>query len=773
MNGNGASFAISAQRSDSGESLSSDRIYAELDLIGTMSGPKLLPALELFGEIDPPATYDYSLAPQLDGLLDLGLVNNVLARTEPRVQILGRPIITIGGEEVDPSRITGTFRMSEIIGGARSFSFQIPSHSDLNTDSAGSTFVAFSNPFGEDWLEAWLGAPPGKRDIDIEWIVPSGSTYYRVPIVTGGIVENATLVQQEDGDVWQINCVGKEQRLDRQKVSAEIPPGHGMSLGELIKRIVGALEGIDEADVPVFVTRDECPIASERHKEVILKDDSGWRLANEILGLFNYRLRVARDGSLTIQYMGRETPAASAGDPNVRWDWNLTTQDLLADNGIQFSPANDGPTAVRVTGSEQSVYADGDSALKTSLLRTVTEGEYTRRGATAKIANIAGDLTPLSGNDVSGFMKISESEILRTTLFGSPISETVTNRAWYNPEVRTGILQTNGTTNWITGTLVRDGRGIQFLREEWMEVARKDVVYFYVQRVNDSGGIDLTLQQIGTFTRNHYNPRGAVANVSSTGALTWINGRFLSFAGEGLSLSSEFYLHTGTVLRDIWSSNGFITLDRTQIWKYFAPPGNAKLYATGRTSISSTEGFQLWEEISTEFVRRGDEDHTQIVTTRAFHGDTSPLLVVTTDFEGYIPAVPIVDAVLPDTDEYPASKLTSRSEGQAFEVVFRSEELEQHRQPYEETFSSPYLENANEALCWARHIVAEASAIPIQIELPTNPIIEPGHRMRLDAGVKADTLMGVYDTKVEETHLTYDWDSGEGETTVHLKAYVI
>jgi hypothetical protein len=767
------------------------KVLLDQDFVATVSGPRTAPPIEFAATISQGGggiveagvveagvldQHYYSSVPVFSGFVDTSIVGSVLPRADGRQQIIGRPMIYVNDVEIPSQKLMGEFQLTERIDGARSFSFQMPARADIETDTAGAQSTAYTNPFGENWLGDWLGAPPGKQEIDIYWVVPAGTTYFKIPVVTEGIVENASLQHADTGDFWQINGVGKEQRLDRQKTSMKLPPGHGLSLGEMIKRIVGSLEGIEEAEVPVFVPRDDCPIAPHRYKEVILKDDEGWRVANQILSLFNYRLRVTREGDLTIQYMGRgQTEAQFKGAFEDAFDWKLTASDLLADPGIAFEPANDGPTAVRISGSEQTVQDDENSGITYEYTTILTEGDYARARPPQKIQNVAGDLTTTGFTESSIFQPISKTTIVRRLVFGALTSEELFVEGWYNPEVKAGTLQNDGTTDWITGVYIRDGRGVQFSEEQWMDLHEERTVYWFPPRTNDDGEIIKPLVQVWSGAWEPYNPRAAVANILSAGTLDWINSTRQTWQGEGIIFDSEI---SGTRLksdtRNIWSNNGgFIDSEITYKNRVFAAPGNSKYYATGKTSNDGNEIEQSYEDVTIQYQGGESSSHTKITTVRAYHGDGRSVTVTTETGEGYKPAVPLLDISIPDEELYPDGKVAARGQAQEFEVVFRSEALEEHRQAYEEQYSSPYLEDENEALCWGRHIVAEGSAVPITFEMPINPLMQPGQRVRLDAGRRKDSLLSVYDVRLEETQLIHNFDTGEGRTSVQGKMFVI
>jgi hypothetical protein len=251
-------------------------------------GPELRGEVTLAGD-DP--SLDVEVALDQDGSWDFGqqirgevTLGTFLTTIQPGLQgdapsqLWGGFQIYIDGEQVPPWQLGELIVVGEHLTGTSTLGFSVPMR--------GEGEKVFDNPHGTFPLA--LGPPPGgKASIDVDTTFFVGPVKTPLRLLTDGMVENVTEGVGPTGDQRTYTAIGKHGRYDRRKVTVTHPPGHGLSMEEIIESILA------EMDLEVDLVGVD---ADPRYKEIAAVDILGWPFIQELLAIKGQALIWGRDG---------------------------------------------------------------------------------------------------------------------------------------------------------------------------------------------------------------------------------------------------------------------------------------------------------------------------------------------------------------------------------------------------------------------------------------------------------------------------------------------
>lgn len=664
-------------------------------------------------------------------------------------QLWGGFQIFIDGVQVPPSQLGSGIAYSEHLNGTSTLGFTLPMRGEGETK--------FNNPHG-DFLLA-LGPPPGgKASIDLETIFFVGSTKTSIRLMTDGMIENVTEGVGPAGDQRTYAVIGKHGRFDRRKVTIDHPPGHGLSMEEIVESILA------EMDLDVDLVGVD---AEPRYKELSAVDIRGWPLIQELLALKGQALVWDRDGSVALRTLGYR-----GVDPDV--DWTFEPRDLLDVMGEITQPAIDGPTRVKVTGSEQIIHDDDEgrhteiTQVDFSAITTVAFAYAYKNSTDCAVAPSV--ITPPNQTPALILVRriLYEREFEGSTL----ISERERTFRYHNPEHARGTNDIDGVvTCYLTYWRTPGGPTVVYSRDHFFETEVVERTFHFNE--------DNYLFKMVTTESAYYNPRRAIQRgffdlIERFYTFVWITGN-VSFDLEGVTEKRDRRrVVKRTTAEHSINADGYIEVTDITNESYFARPGRSLTtdyyYANGTQSVDSEETLQKISSQKISYAVRSDGQ--VMVTTLDRDWRDSAVASVIEQFDGFLPAAEIKEVILPDPDLYPNGVPASRHETQTIEAEFISEELEGNREIWDEALNNPYVENVDEALELAERIVREGSSVPVTFAVPINPLIRPGHVCRVSLPGRSQPSLEVYVTDaLGEQRPT---EAGiSGVTTIQGKVYVI
>jgi hypothetical protein len=733
------------------------------EVAATQIGPELRAEVTLSG--DHPALLA-QVALDQDGAWDYGqqlraevTLSTFLTTIQPALQgdapsqLWGGFQVFVDGEQVPPSQLQNGIAFSEHLPGTSTVGFTVPMRGEGDQ--------VFNNPHG-DFLAA-LGPPPGgKASIDVETLFFVGSLKTSIRLMTDGMVENVTEGVGPTGDLRTYAAIGKHGRYDRRKVTLTHPPGHGLSMEEIVESILA------EMDLDVDLVGID---AAPRYKELAAVGVLGWPLIQELLAIKGQALVWDRDGFVALRelgYRGEDAPA----------EWTFGPRDLLAETGEIAQPAIDGPTRVKITGSEQVIH-DEDEGRHTEIVQVDFFANATVAYATHLQPSGACTQTPTSITTPSQTPQwmlvrrvLYEREFEASTL----ISERERTYRWLNAEAARGQNDIDGVvTCFLRYLATLGGPTVNWHRQHFIEAERVERTFHYNE--------ENYLYRVVTSQYGWYNPRRAIQKgfFNTTSRVYEID-----FLVGNVSWTLEGVVNSGDTFREVKrtevehsiNEDGYIEVTDIVDSAYFARPGTDTAwgtwydyyYADGRQSKDQTEFIQRIAGRRISYAVR--DDGQVMVTTLDEDWKGSAVSSVLEYFDGFLPAAEIKDVILPDPDLYPNGVPASRHETKTIEAEFISEELEGKREVWDEELSNSFVENVDEALEVAERIVREGSAVPVTFAVPINPLIRPGSICNVSVGGRSQPTLKVYVT--DTLHEQRQAGPGvSGVTTVQGRVFVI
>jgi hypothetical protein len=648
-------------------------------------GPELRGEVTLAGD-DP--SLDVEVALDQDGSWDFGqqirgevTLGTFLTTIQPGLQgdapsqLWGGFQIYIDGEQVPPWQLGELIVVGEHLTGTSTLGFSVPMR--------GEGEKVFDNPHGTFPLA--LGPPPGgKASIDVDTTFFVGPVKTPLRLLTDGMVENVTEGVGPTGDQRTYTAIGKHGRYDRRKVTVTHPPGHGLSMEEIIESILA------EMDLEVDLVGVD---ADPRYKEIAAVDILGWPFIQELLAIKGQALIWGRDGEVSLRTLGYRGEDALP-------DWYFGARDLLDDNGLVAQPAIDGPTRVKITGSEQIIHDDEEGRhteiTQVDFYQTATVHYAYGYKNTTDCTDPVSPITPPNQTPTWMIVRriLYEREFEGSTL----ISERERIFRWANVESARGSNDTDGVvTCYLVHWNTAGGPTVVYHRDSFIETDKTEVTFHF----NDENYL---YKEVRT-EEAYYNPRRAIQTgsfdlIERYYTFTWITGH-VTFDLEGAKWKRNYRIPVKrTTVEHSINEDGFIEVTDITNEAYFARPGRQLnldyYYADGRQSLDSEEQLQKVSSQRISYAVRSDGQ--VMVTTLDRDWRDSALASVVEYFDGFLPAAEIIDVILPDPELYPNGVPASRHETKSIEAEYISEELEGKREIWDEALTNPFIENVDEAL---------------------------------------------------------------------------
>lgn len=653
-------------------------------------------------------------------------------------QVLAPFVVQVDGALVPVSQQQGSIEVTERIDGTTQFSFSMPRRKD----------GWFVEPLGTP--ASFLGPPPGKAAIDLTAVYLTGSGAVVVPLVRNGVVDNAPGAVSPAGDLRTIHGLGPHGRYDAKLVDLVFPPGHGLTLAEMVGRILEEM-GVEDAFGAGGL--DDTP----RYNEVVATNVPGLPLIQDLLAIEGKRLFWDREGRPEI----RSVIYVAGTEP----DWQLGEHELLADAGFSDQPVSSGPTRVSVTGNKQLVLDGDGSGLTTTIQVTEVEAVYAPVACEFEVVDSSGTLSPTGYTSTEKLQLVQRVRVTRELAGRTLVSETTEVEEFYNREDKAGNLDSFGAIVWDSVSAwaeTAEGPRRVSSRERFERTSRQTAI-----RTFDEDGY---LFQVVEERWGWYNPRSSLGAIDASGDLTFRAGQFVVWNGDGVDHASEQWERLERVTTIFTVEDGYVLGERIEVEAFRARAGGSWWYNGGFRSKDFSETFQTIERRTVSYSAVGEASVTK--TTIVLDESGKTVEVVTEELDGYLPAAERREETVPDPDEFPNGQAASRDETQLIEAEFVSEELEAYREPREETLSNPYIESVEEGLFLAEQRVREGSAIPVAFATAFNTLIRAGQVARVHLPSRG---VGPHDVFVTEVrHRLERTESGaRGVTTISGEVYVV
>ncbi len=740
-------ITVTSWRSLRGEATIAASNYAALDVGSTLS------ILDI--------NWDFGDQLRAEATLIEGLLPAVQPSGDERKQVVAGFRISIDGALVDKKQMGPNITLTERDNGTTVLTFSMPMRADFPS--------AFENVQGT--FQDSLGPPGGKKSIDVDAIVLTGEGPVTIAMMRDGIIENTEEVTSPEGDFRQYNVIGKHGRYDRRKVEIAIPPGHGLSMEEVVERILTEmglatdLQGLGQ---------------TPRYKEIVATDAPGWQLIQDLLKIEDKTAIWDRDGSVSIRKLGYRPSEESTPV------WTFELGDILIDTGLNVSPAIDGPTRVTVLGQEQLIQ-DGDGGVSTQIEQVEIWRDYA-----VKVVDgwqTSGGVFVFGGwsDQDSEFQVVQRSIRSTARQFDTIIGETLDIYAWFNPPRARGRITVSTTVGYYVPVWFQTSAGpcVRYGSEEFIHVRREQSE----RQFDSSGYLFRTVKRIFAW----YMPRQAIFMKQTWTGLglqiyytltAFFPGApditYLNIAFDGCATQHSHFIE---VERDIITYNvnddGYIDSEVHDHLEMYSRPGAFEVgeptkqwyYQDGRLSMDVSEELRLSKKTVKTYSVTADGE-VEVTTSEEDH-DGKIQQTIIESLGGYLPAAELKEDILPDPDEYPNGVPASRYETQTIEAEYISGDLELHREIWDEKISSTYVENIEEAMFIAETTVREGSAVPVGWTLPFNPIIRPGHICLLKSGNRSQPDMIAYVTEAGYTQTKEPNGKTKLLTNVFAKVYVI
>lgn len=722
--------------------------YTSLDVLSTLS------ILEV--------SWDFGDQIRVESDLAEGLLPAVQPSNDERMQVVGGLRISINGVLLDKRQLGPNITLTERDNGTSVLTFSMPMRQDLPA-------TGYENPYGT--FEGSLGPPGGKQSIDVDAIVVTVDGPVTLTMLRDGIIENTEEITSPEGDLRQYNVIGKHGRYDRKKVELTIPPGHGLSMEEVVEKILAEM-GVS-ADIQGVGQ-------SPRYKEIVAVDAPGWQLIQDLLDVEGKTAIWDRDSSVAIKKLGYRPDAESTPD------WTFSLDDIIADGGLSLSPAIDGPTRVTVLGQEQLTQDDDGGGLTTEVEQLEIWQDYAVQVVDG-YQNGSGDYVIGGWSDADSEFQVVQRTI-RSTIreYDTMVGETVDIYAWFNPPRARGQLSVTTTVAYYSPVWFQTSAGPCVIHgsEEFIHVRRNQV-----EREFDSSGylyrvvrktFAWYMPRQATFAKQTWTSSGQIhyvltSTISGAPDITYLN---IAYDGCIAEHSAFMEVERDIITYDI-DDDGYIHGETHDHYEMYARPGAFEFgspvrqwyYQDGRLSMDVSEALRLSKKTVKSYTVMADGE-VEVTTSEEDH-DGKVQQTIIESLTGYLPAAEFKEVLLPDPDEYPNGVAASRYQTQTIEAQYISGDLELYREIWDEKLNSPYVENVEEAMDVAERTVREGSAVPVVFNLPFNPVIRPGHICLIQTGNRSQPDMLAYVTETSLVQERGKEGSPKFGTIVSAKVYVI
>lgn len=387
------------------------------DLYGTVTVADVGPVL--LGTVTYAPTVDTVVGTiEVDGRLGIGMFPNRLARP---IQRFGFALLLDGVPVPMPQTMPPLNYSLDRQASVQTFTLSLPIPNALGSPAAA------------------LGAPPGSlRRLDLLGRYLTIKGMVEVPLITNGMVVSCAFSINADGQrIMVLNGADAAARYDGRRITYVQPAGHGLGLGEHIRRMC-LLAGWPVGAIP------SGPIGN---KPVNVQPAQAWlSTAREMAASMNMALVADQDGAATLIPVGYS--------PGRRAAVILTDRDLLRNAGTtEVDPVTAVLTRVTYTGSAQLTT---DPNARTITFEVVQTGPYDQKHAAFR-QNSDGSLSPTGDPAPTPTPIASRVETYREMRGQVVISELILTYGWANPEAARYLQHSTGDPTAIAGVYLYGG----------------------------------------------------------------------------------------------------------------------------------------------------------------------------------------------------------------------------------------------------------------------------------------------------------------------------
>jgi len=706
-------------------------------------------------------------------------------------------VIRINGTDMDPADLLGGWQV------VRSLDQQ------LQTWSFSVVLSNSTGPLGTPWSKA--GPPTCKKTVDVYGILANGDTTYRVPLIVGGIADSSTReANLSSGYTESVSGVDRGGRYDRKKVTLELPPGHGIPRGHVI-RSLAAKAG---------ETQYELDAGRTCYKEVQVRDGEWLPLASELADTEGRHVMWTRNGYLTWRKGGKPGSSEAAAS------WTLDERDLDASTGVQVQHHADVLTDVTLTGTEQltrttecDVANPNEEILTTAIYAPRSPAYAQTSGGYAANTQEAADTDPIPTSLI--VHQIEER-------CGVVVWERTTEWGWTNPQApryewdtaTEDVLRLSCYTDDNTGDAAP---GYEFAVEQWAILSITEAWHYYnkdgFRRPWESmSGAESNIfaglvgaqsaetregDYLGSYTQasSFYAPRAAIkSRTMGTYPLDlWdevqpVDGLDLLGSGEAVDLAAvspwqpiptgdynpgsplgENLIGTSqTVETHVGDATGITRKIQRTVWGWAAVDGVSAqyLFGNGMESPEPVETFRIVGSETESYLSTGDATHTRLLRQYDMDGK----LIGGEERggqEGYGPAIPRLNLSEVNADEYEdAAEQASLSRGARrgntapISAHVTATDLQVCHVDNVVVASMPWAESQQELEEIARRMIDESAAATVRCTLAgPNFYMEPGDLVTIQV-----RPIGL-DHTVRLTRVTWSGENGRVTTELEGKLY--
>lgn len=571
------------------------------------------------------------------------------------------------------------------------------------------------------------GPPPGVRRVDIFGAYLTSRGRVLVPLIVGGIVDSASASYEAGVATLHLSGVDAMGRYDEARVEENLPPGHGLQRGAVVRRLAakaGAPAGGGVAH------------GGQSFKPIVLTVDGDWvALAREIM---------ATDGLVVLgDRYGRPATRVDGGDPGQPIEFEFDDYDL--EPRFDLGPAQaTAPTRLKGTGQAQ-VLRDGDAVITDPLQIVYGFDLYAVQVAPWR-QEADGSLTPTEQATLPAPalpILVSMTELYRTRRGQTEISSRTYISGWHNPEVARYVQHADGTRTAREGVYILAPYADPAGGDDKPAFALGAEVFTLTNRSEAIPRFDIRGFRVELQARSvEPHLRKAALQTRDTPSAPWeyIEGRYLLGNGSGVAdaiermprrdggipIPSLSYAGAATqVDTTSWTvtDDGYIVDELQARSEYWAPDGSLYLYAGEDPERSvEIEAFSDHTDTDTAYLKEGEGSHTEIV--RPSVAGRSAGGTITTGLDSSLPAAERDISIVPPADLYDtpeqaaAARAASRLESVEISAEVVDWEREGHFGRHEPSpISVPWAETAAEVQAVLLRELREAGSIPVSFSL--------------------------------------------------------
>jgi hypothetical protein len=692
--------------------------------------------------------------------------------------------IVINGSVLDLSKVVGTISVS------RSY--------DERLQQCGFTVALTSptEPLGNPFVGA--GPPTGKKTIDVYGVYVTETGDHRVDLIRGGIADTSDREAGDDGYTESISGVCRGGRFDRQVATLNLPPGHGLPRGRVLKLLAAA----------AGETQTRLEDGNPTVKEVQVVDGDPFAVAAEQQEVENRRIFWDRQGYLVNPQVGRPR----AGEATA---WDFEERDYLLGSKYRIRHKADVLTDVTIIGTQQIATEDEDTGDTLTTTETITRAVYVpaQPGYSQSTGGVYTAQTP---PDSPKLRIVRRVRFEQRTRAGVVVHERTQTWGYTNPLAARYEYDT-GTQAWVPravyttdSTLGSTEPAYAYPAEIFTTISLTETSHYYDKSgfrrgfipgaTPEEGWLDMPYGSLidedgnevhpqvgyylGAITRNwaFYAPKRALLERSTALPPPYVPWEDLEPADGTLRMGSEavgqpvatFILVGETVFNAEGTLDGYKVRERTVRLGYGSPEVSSGkyLYGDGRERRDFEESFLELTAEDVDYLRTAGGTHKKLTTSYAF--GNFALSVEEPGRQGYPPPIERMEVAERNADAYEEgemaelAKVAKRSETRQIKVQVLASELEEHHVKGVLKTTVPWAENEDELEFVGMSLIDESAAADVDFVLPANFFVDPcqkihsrytalgaDHDMRIRAVRWTKPLNGPLTTQVEAK--LYGW----------------